>query len=52
MLSKGPSDLPIAVVNGSLGDYHQVDGLHITCYTALFYIFQIFYNEHIESEKN
>lgn len=51
MLSEGPNDLLIATVNGTLDDYHQVEGLQITFYIVLFYIFQIFYNGHMESEK-
>lgn len=45
MLSKGPNDLLISIVNSSMGR------LQITFHIVLYYIFHIFYNEHIESEK-
>lgn len=51
MLSEGPNDLLTAIVNGSVDNYHQVDGFQITFYTVLVCMLPISYSEHTESKE-
>lgn len=51
MLSEGPNNLLTTSVNGSVDDYHQVDGCQVTFYAVLVCMLLMFYNEHTESEE-